>query len=213
MTKDTKHPSAEELSAHIDSDLDPGRAAEVARHLESCSTCREVVAELRANRMTLGQMAATEPRRDLWPAIERATSRRAGSGVAAYLRRIWKVPVAAVAGAAAALLLVFYLGGLPQEGALEEGGLQGALAAVQKAEGEYRKAIASLEKALDDSHPDWDSETREVVARSLAEIDESIAKCKAALRDNPGSPAAQEAILLAYQHKVDFLTDVVLEAG
>jgi len=213
MTKDTKHPSVEELSTYIDSDLDAGRSAEVARHLESCSTCRKVVAELQATREAMGELAETEPRRDLWPDIERATARQEKSGAVAYLRRIWMVPVAAVAGAAAALLLVFYLGGPPQEGASQEGGLQGALAAVQKAEGEYRKAIAALEKALGDSHPDWDSETREVIARSLAEIDESIARCKAALRDNPGSPATQEAILLAYQHKVDFLTDVVLEAG
>ena len=87
-----------------------------------------------------------------------------------------------------------------------------ALQAVAKAETEYRTAIDSLEGALDTSQGDWDHKTRQIVEQGLAEMNDTIEKCRAAMKNNQNDLQAQEAMLAAYQYKVDFLTDLVAES-
>lgn len=198
-----EHIAAEELSAFIDGDVDETRAGEIRGHLDQCEACARAAEELRTLRSDLAMMAGAEPRRDLWPAIERARE----PGVS-WWRRFWMVPAAAVVGAAAALLIVFVLGRPVDKHADPLTALQ----TVAKAELEYKNAIDALENAVKTSEPQWSPETRAVVEQGLAQMNQAIEKCRTALKQDQSDPEAQEALLTAYQYKVDFLTDLVADS-
>jgi anti-sigma factor RsiW len=201
----TEHIPAEDLSAYIDGDVEESRARKIQSHLDECEACSRAAEELRTLRGDLSMMAEVEPRRDLWLAIQRARE----PGVS-WWRRFWMVPAAAAAGAAAALLIVFVLG-RPVDVGKPVGPLS-AMETVAKAEVEYRNAIASLETAVRTSLPQWSPETRAVVDQGLAQMNQTIERCRTALKQNQSDPEAQEALLTAYQYKVDFLTDLVAES-
>jgi hypothetical protein len=205
------HPDDETLSAELDGDLEPQRAEALRAHLAECATCRDRRAQLAAVVAGLAELGRVEPERDLWPAIAagRPAPRR---GWRERLRRWWLAPAAAAVGAAAALLLVWWLGG---PAAPEGGGPAGpgrALAEVQQAEQTYARAIASLESALAEQQPMADPAVRRTIEQGLAEIDQTLERCRRALRRRPHDLAAHQTLLAAYQHKVDFLTELVGES-
>lgn len=200
-----EHIKAEELSAYIDGDVEESRTREIQSHLDECEACSRAADELRDLRGDLSMMAEVEPRRDLWPAVQRA--REPGGS---WWRRFWMVPAAAAAGAAAALLIVFVLG--RPAGVEQPVGPLSAMETVARAEVEYRNAIAALETAVKTSQPQWSPETRVVVEQGLAQMNQTIEQCRTALKQNQSDPEAQEALLTAYQYKVDFLTDLVAES-
>jgi hypothetical protein len=205
-----EHISDEELSAFIDGDLESSRAQEIQSHLDGCQDCARAAEELRKLCSDLSGLADVEPRRDLWPAVQRARSR---PPAVSWWRRFWMVPAAAVVGAAAALLVVFVLG-RPVDGDIagKPGSPLTALQAVAKAEVEYKNAIDSLQAAVKTTRPGWSPETRTVVEQGLAQMDATIERCREALKHNREDPQAQEALLAAYQYKVDFLTDLVADS-
>ena len=203
-----EHIQAEELSAYIDGDIEESRARNIQSHLADCEACTEAAEELRRLRSDLSGLADVEPRRDLWPAVRRA---RAPDPAVSWWRRFWMVPAAAVVGAAAALLVVLVLV-RPVDDAKKPPGPLTALETVARAEVEYRSAIDALDAAVKTSQPRWSPETKAVVEQGLAQMDETIAKCRTALRQNQTDTQAQEALLTAYQYKVDFLTDLVAES-
>jgi hypothetical protein len=152
---------------------------------------------LRALRGDLSKLADVEPQRDLYP-----------PPAVSWWRRFWVVPAAAVAGAAAALLIVFVVGRPVDKPA----GPLTALETVAKAEVEYKNAIEALETAVKTSEPGWSPETKAVVEQGLAQMNQTIERCRTALKQNQRDPDAQEALLTAYQYKVDFLTDLVADS-
>ncbi len=205
-----KHFSDEVLSAYIDRDLDRERSAEISAHLGSCAACRAVVAEIEAIRNDLSDLGQDQPQRDLWPAIRQEVARV--HETVSWWRRFWMAPVAAAVGAAVALLIVLVFTGPPRQGSVKPAGRLSALASVQKAELEYRGAIASLQQALRADKPAWGPRTQKVIAESLAEIDKSIKRCHEALKAEPENIQAHEMVLAAYQQKVDLLTELVAES-
>jgi putative zinc finger protein len=211
MTKETNHIPTEELSAFIDSDLEADRTAVLEAHLAECELCQSEVEEIKAMRSGLKSLAAVEPQKDLWPQIQQASSPKQAGRLADWFKKFWMVPTAALGGAAAALLIFFLAAGPTVEEVKAPQGPQTALASVQQAEIEYRNAIAALEAALTKDNPDWSPEIQKVVRDSLLEIDQSIKKCRMALKNSPDNRIAQESVLTAYQHKVDFLTELVAQ--
>ncbi|HUU03733.1 MAG TPA: hypothetical protein VM425_20025 [Myxococcota bacterium] len=205
-----RHFSDEVLSAYIDQDLDRERSAEIADQLGSCAACRAVVAEIEAIKNDLTDLGQAQPQRDLWPAIRRDMAR--ARETVSWWRRFWMVPVAAAVGAAAAVLLVLVFTGPARQGSVKPAGKLDALASVQKAELEYRGAIASLQQALRSDKPAWGPRTQQVIEDSLAEIDKSIRRCHQAIRAEPENIQAHEMVLAAYQQKVDLLTELVAES-
>ena len=205
-----EHIQAEELSAYIDGDFDESRARSIQSHLDDCEACTKAAEELRGLRSDLSGLADVEPRRDLWPAVRRARA-QAQEPAVSWWRRFWMIPAAAVVGAAAALLVVLVLV-RPVDDAKKPPGPLTALETVAQAEVEYRSAIDALDAAVKTSQPRWSPETKAVVEQGLAQMDETIAKCRTALRQNQTDTQAQEALLTAYQYKVDFLTDLVAES-
>ena len=209
MSAADTHIAPEELSAYLDGDIEAARAGEVAAHLEGCAACRDVLAHLQAMTAGLKVLGDEVPARDLWRGVERslAAKRPVRSG---WWRRFWMVPASAVAGAAAALLVLLLVSEQPPAGSSREpAGPVQALQAVAEAEVNYRNAVASLQQALREGEPGWSPETRAVIEQGLADIDRTIARCRTALEDNPLDMEAQETMLAAYQHKVDFLTELV----
>lgn len=203
-----EHIRAEELSAYIDGDIEESRAQKIQSHLDDCEACTQVAEELQRLRGDLLELADVEPRRDLWPAVRRA---RVQPPAISWWRRFWMVPAAAVVGAAAALLVVLVLG-RPVDDAKKPAGPLTALETVARAEVEYKSAIDALEAAVKTSRPRWSPETRAVVEQGLAQMDETIDKCRTALGKNRTDPDAQETLLTAYQYKVDFLIDLVADS-
>jgi anti-sigma factor RsiW len=209
MTTRDEHVAIEELSAFADRDLAPARLAEIERHLAGCGECQREVQQIEALRRDLRGLAEAEPRRDLWPVIARARREPPRGSLLGWLRAPWALPAAALAGAAAALLVVFAVGRGP-EAPPAPAPANAALAEVAKAEAVYRGAVARLQATLGQSRA-YSPKARAVVARSLAEIDRAIERCRKALRQDPYDPDAQEAMLAAYQQKVDLLSDLVQE--
>jgi hypothetical protein len=78
---------------------------------------------------------------------------------------------------------------------------------VREAEQKYQAAIGILERGLKDRRRHLDPETRAQFDIALAEIDQTIAATRAAVRRNPGDPIAVGYLVAAYSKKVDFLRD------
>jgi hypothetical protein len=76
----------------------------------------------------------------------------------------------------------------------------------------YQEAIAGLEGSLLDGQTGLPEETRATIRKGLDDIDAVIARCRQALSDAPEDLQAHRAMLAAYQHKVDFLTELTGEA-
>ena len=195
-----QHIPAEELSAFIDGDVEQSRAQAIQGHLDECETCAKIVKELQALRGDLLKLADVEPQRNLYPVMSRPA--------VPWWRRFWMIPAAAAVGAAAALLIVFVVG----KPADKPVGPLSAMETVAKAEVEYRNAIDALETAVKTSQPQWSPETKAVVEQGLAQMNQTIDRCRTALEENQSDPEAQEALLTAYQYKVDFLTDLVADS-
>ena len=195
-----EHIPAEELSAFIDGDIEQSRAQAIQGHLDECEACAKMAKELQALRGDLLKLADVEPQRDLYPVMSRPA--------VPWWRRFWMIPAAAVVGAAAALLIVFVVGKPVDKPA----GPLSAMETVAKAEVEYRNAIDALETAVKTSQPQWSPETKAVVEQGLAQMNQTIDRCRTALEENRSDPEAQEALLTAYQYKVDFLTDLVADS-
>lgn len=206
-------PNDEELSALLDGDLEPDRQAELDAHLEDCSTCQQARDALAALVTDLGGLAEAEPDRDLWPAIQRAHEHQAAEagGLMGWLRRFWALPAMAAAGATAALLIVWMVGGPGGVAPTPTGKPLKALAAVQNAEQTYVDAVAALERELMTDKQNFSPEVQATIEQGLADIDKTLDRCRQALRAAPEDLGAHQAMLAAYQHKVDFLTELLGE--
>jgi hypothetical protein len=198
MGKDQQHISTEKLSALVDGDFE--RNADIDSHLKQCDRCLAELNTIRSLKSSLRLLADVEPERELWIDIKK-------SMIPAFSSKMkWLVPAAAMAGAAIALLLVLLVS---VSGKDTSPGKVGALKTVINAEIEYRQAIASLENAVVPSLAGKNPKTKKVIQESLKEIDQIIEKCRLAFREHPKDRGAQEAVLAAYQYKVDLLTDLV----
>ncbi len=215
MSAKDQHIGVEELSAFLDRDLDEARLTAIEAHLADCTECQQSMAEFGSIKSGLLQLGDVEPRFDLWPAIERATTGASESTeqpLRVWWRSFWLAPTAALVGVAAMLLLVFMWSGPGTQTGQELTGPMTALAAVQNAEAEYRKAITQLQGSLSQQAPAWNPETQKIVATSMTEIDASIKNCRTAIASDQNDSEAQLALLGAYQSKVDLLTDLVAES-
>jgi len=212
--KHTACPTDEVLSALLDGDLAPELEAELGAHLEGCAACRQAQDDLVAMVGGLSGLAEAEPDRDLWPAIQREHDRQSesGDGLLGWLKRFWALPAMAAAGAAAALLVVWMLG-TPGTGPVDptQGKPVKALAAVLQAEQTYADAVAALESELSVDKPGFSPQVQTTIEQGLADIDKTLERCRQALRTAPEDLGAHQAMLAAYQHKVDFLTELLGE--
>jgi len=82
---------------------------------------------------------------------------------------------------------------------------------IARTEGEYLKAIRLLDRAIVKRKDTLDADTMAQYKSSLALIDDSIDKSRAALKKQPGDLAAGQFLLAAYARKVDVMQEIAIK--
>ncbi|MEL6189205.1 MAG: hypothetical protein AAFU79_31675 [Myxococcota bacterium] len=197
----------EMLSAYVEGDLTETEWERVEAKLQASP-------ELQARLSEITEIAALAasleeepslPRRDLWPGIQERVFappwwRRAldaldpGSGRAGFSM------AAAVAGA---LVVGIFIGPMAQE---RFGGRpQAEPTAVMAARDAYRSAIHNLEARAIADAAKLPPETREILERSLAEVDAAIQRAESALSEAPEDVFAHRMLMDLYDEKIRVL--------
>jgi anti-sigma factor RsiW len=201
----------EEINAQLDGDLAPERLGEISAHLQTCASCQALADEIDAVRSGLRTHMQARLRRNLWSDIKRRmypTGNRRHQTIHRW-HLWWALPAAAMSGAAAALLLIWLSWGSGPSRLHEPAGPAGALSSVLQAEQIYQETIASLEVALAHQASSVNPQVREEMERSLANIEKTIKRCRAMVRNDPRNLETHRTVLVAYQYKVDFLRELV----
>lgn len=145
------------------------------------------------------------PPRDLWqPIAERIRSEEASPWTAT--RRAPARPLLAAAAVALVLAGSFAVGRLTarrDEGPVvaERSPAPAAHVATVPTEEEWTAASDDVFKALEQSHPNLDPATKDVVRQNLEIIDEAVRKIHRALEDDPSNPHLQRLLTAEYKRR------------
>ena len=88
-----------------------------------------------------------------------------------------------------------------------------AVAEIQRADAEYRKAIAELENVVAAEKPRWRAEATHAFDANLAIIDAAVERQRDAFRLHPQDLDALDALHASYRKRIDFLQEAVVRAG
>jgi hypothetical protein len=216
----------EMLHDRLDDRLSATDSTHLERHLDACDGCRSDAAELEGLRAeTLRLPREVEPRRDLWPAIERRLApswrqRWLGARLAGTLRQ--SAPLMAAAAAVLAFGLGFWLGRgeTPSNSAPEAIRAAAPLGGAELAARNHNRAeLARSEDGMLLAHHDLltavrsqsdrlSPETRAVVEENMNIIDQAIGQIRTALEDDPLNPRLNMLLAAQYQHEVELLKRV-----
>jgi hypothetical protein len=222
-----------------DGTLDPARASGLRGHARGCAGCGRRLAETEALVDGLAKLEPVDPPASMWAGIaERLNQEEARD--AARPRLWWWLQAArprlALAGAGLAGLaaLAFVWWQRPGEaeparvatpapvvapapaGPVLRDPLDEALADVQRAEAEYRAAVAELDGLVALERPGWSAEVARRFDENLATIDAAIEAQRAAWREgDPTDLRALAGLHASYRKRLDFVQEAVLrgEAG
>lgn len=212
MSEAIEHPELE-LSSYLDWELDSGARERVEAHLGSCGACTTLLAELRGVVTVAQSLEDRAPTGDLWSAIEARiavpalASPRVLHPVARareLARRFsFSIPQLAAAAMFVALLsggTVWWMGRSLSQGASLSAGTVPSSSASSSASGtsdastadfeirQYDRAVADLQRVLDENRSRLDPETVKVVESNLAVIDSAILQARKALMADPANP-------------------------
>lgn len=204
MTCDTIRPR---LDDYLDGTLPPEMAREVETHLASCADCRREVEALRA---ILAEARAlprsVEPPDEVWRGIETRLQARVLPLAAPPRRRLTERPLVLLAAALFLLLAGATLATLYQRSTTP---VASAFAAEQE---RYARATAQLAGQLVADSSALGSETRAVVERNLAIVDQAIQEAERALATDPGNTELEQMVLARYAQRLALLQHAT-EAG
>jgi anti-sigma factor RsiW len=220
------------LHAALDAPLPPADAAALAAHLDACSTCRDLEADLSLVR---GASESLEPpivSTAMWPALAAQLEREGlltAAATAGPTRRPWQtytwMALAASLLAAVGAALVWRTAdpmspSIATAPAATAPGNARAARTVEAIEIElrlaaehYEKAITALEGLAAEDRTRIDPAVAQVVERNLVLIDTAIADSRTALQGQPGSLVAQASLFDAYRQKVSLLQDLIAMAS
>ena len=219
------------LSGYLDGELNDVEKRRLELHLEECSACRSVLADLRAIVAAAPHYQGREPGRDLWPAISRYLKSEAkvvplhrGSighleDAAALLhprashRRLgWPLLLAA------SLLIALVSGGtvwLATRGTAPDSLSPSVRQSVSPtsrnaafAESQYESAVADLERILAEGRGKLDTTTVRVLQESLGKIDTAIAEARAALQRDSSNAFLNRQLATNMRKKLNLLRAV-----
>jgi anti-sigma factor RsiW len=208
------------VAAYVDGELDHLEERAVERHLEACSGCRDLVADLRMVRAAAFTLDRREPPADLLSRIQAriAAEPRPASRLLAWpnTRAAWGTWLAA----AAALLITTTIGLAPllrpssRVAGLAEAETPGALvdsvqADLAAAEQHYDRAIQGLEQIAKSDTAELDPQVAAVLQKNLQVVDRAIDESRAALKTQPASATAQDGLFEAMRTKVALLQQTV----
>jgi hypothetical protein len=207
------HPSELTLSDYVDRTLNRDEQAMVARHLETCDTCRAFVDDLREIARAASSLDTAVPPGRVWTRIEQDLRRDPAPGRPRGLSPGWTW-----LAAAAVLVLAVYIGVRFTPSTATGGGQESdaAVAAaeieaeLQLAEQHYLKAISGLERIASEGDQDaFGAETAATLQKNLAVINQAIDESRAAVRAEPASERAQYSLIENFRTKLALLQDTV----
>jgi anti-sigma factor RsiW len=204
------HPNELTLSEYVDRTLGRDELAQVARHLETCEACRQLVEDLREITRAAAALDPIVPPARVWGRIEKEIrSDRAGSRFAVSASWTWLA-------AAAALVLAVFIGVrfaptmTPETGSAADAAAAEAVEAeLQAAEAHYQKAISGLERIASAENTTFDAGTAATLQKNLAVINQAIDESRAAVRAEPASQQAQHSLIENFKTKLALLQDTV----
>jgi len=205
-----------QLSEYLDDELSPGQRQTVDAHLVECEACRRTLEELRHVVAHAANLTDSAPVSDLWPGIEsRIAPGSTRARVSPFRRAIsarlsFTIPQVAAAG----LALMVLSGGLvwmarsgdpradlqPIQAQVQEA--DPVVARANFADKHYDRAIAELQRTLDEGRKSLDVETVRVLEENLAAIDRAIEQCRQALDTDPGNVYLNTHLAEARQRKL-----------
>jgi len=205
-----------QLSEYLDDELSPGQRQTVDAHLVECEACRRTLEELRHVVTHAANLTDSAPVSDLWPGIEsRIAPGSTRARVSPFRRAIsarlsFTIPQVAAAG----LALMVLSGGLvwmarsgdpradlqPIQAQVQEA--DPVVARANFADKHYDRAIAELQRTLDEGRKSLDVETVRVLEENLAAIDRAIEQCRQALDTDPGNVYLNTHLAEARQRKL-----------
>jgi anti-sigma factor RsiW len=205
----------ERLSEYLDDELPEHDRLALEAHLDSCSDCSVVLADLRRVVDRARNLDPHYPRQDLWPDI----ARRIGATPARVrpIRRHWSFSLPQLAAAAAVLMTLS--GGavwvMRPDASLTPAGSVAAVptpvvtpasvTASRNAAQSYAAAVADLEQVLAGSRGQLDSTTVRVIEQNLAVIDRAIAQAQSALSADPANLYLNTHLAETMRRKLDLL--------
>lgn len=209
------HPNELTLNEYVDRALGRDERAEVARHLETCAACRQIVDDIQEITRSAAALDAEAPPARVWTAIERTLRNEAGR--AGSRRRHYGQAWTWLAAAAVLLVAVFI--GVRFGPATEPAGngfdVEAAAAAqaieaeLQLAEEHYQKAISGLERIASAEDAAFDPATAATLQENLEVINQAIDESRSAVRLEPASGEAQYSLIENFKTKLALLQDTV----
>jgi anti-sigma factor RsiW len=204
------HPSELTLSEYVDRTLGRDEHAQVARHLETCEACRQLIADLREIARAAAALDPVVPPGRVWARIEKeirsGRASRPSPGFAVAASWTW------LAAAAVLVLAVFIGVRFAPSVAPDPGGSADAAAVeaeLQLAEEHYQKAISGLERIASAEDTALDANTAATLQKNLAVINQAIDESRAAVRAEPASQQAQHSLIENVKTKLALLQDTV----
>jgi anti-sigma factor RsiW len=205
----------ERLSEYLDGELPMSERVALEEHLETCTDCPAVLADLRRVAARAGSMDVQAPRRDLWPGI--ATRIGATPARVTRLPRRWSFSLPQLAAAAVALMTLS--GGavwltrsnisapasVPTAATGSPSTMPAAIHASRSAAQSYAAAVADLEQVLAGGRGQLDSTTVRVIEQNLAVIDRAIAQAQRALNADPANLYLNTHLAETMRRKLDLL--------
>jgi hypothetical protein len=184
--------------------------AEFERHLETCSSCQERMAEdARLMALSRSLERPVEPPH-LWDRIAKSLKEERLKELSPGLtpprwRLLRLLPAAAVILLAAVIGLYLFI----EPGARKSGLLaDSALSKVEKKESEYVKAIEELEQLVLPRMAEMNLELTLLYRDKLETIDDQIEQCREALALNPANAHIRRYMLAALQDKKQTLREI-----
>jgi hypothetical protein len=194
------------LSEFVDGDLTEKERLELEHHLESCSSCRTIVSQLREVVARAQRLEDRPPAHDLWPVIVRSANRPSRRVSMSFVELIAaSLFIALVSG-----LTVWVVTGRDRGASSTSAGLSTANPAVQIKSGgaTYDRAVVDLLQALDEGRNQLSPRTIDVMERSLTTVDRAIAEASAALDQDPGNVFLSLHLARERQRKLALLRQV-----
>ena len=206
------------ISEHVDGGLNARQGERLRRHLETCSECREVLADFEAIRRDAGSLEAPDPPDRVWLRVKaglQTAGREPAPAVAvpglAFGPARWRL--AATAFAALTLVAGGILVGLrlTRTGRASADPERYTLAKLDEAEHYYQLAIKSLSEAFAAGKKDLAPEVAEMFQKNLDVVDVTIQACRAAVVAEPDNIEARDFLLAAYREKMTLLDTVLIQ--
>jgi anti-sigma factor RsiW len=210
------HPNELTLSEYVDRTLGRDEHAQVARHLETCETCRQLVDDFREITRAAAALDPAIPAARVWTRIEKEIRSEGGRPAAARRGSTRAVAPWTWLAAAAVLVLAVFIGirfapstSLDPAAAADAAAAEAIEAELQQAEAHYQKAISGLERIASTGNAVLDTTTAATLQKNLAVINQAIDESRAAVRAEPASQQAQHSLIENFKTKLALLQDTV----